>query len=208
LPETGLENSCIDPAADKRRDSIRLSSHLHDRDLVANRIQTENLQRDLSSQMTARAKGADGDSFSFQICWLAHLGQDPKLIRHYMDGPRQDHEIGSRPDGARRGTYAGGSHFGLTRDQGLRRHGSTAGKNRCGIETMLFVKALIFRQPNARMRGDQPRVRNQKLCQRFLRRTYANPASQQRHSQAYLDESPAAHHVTQFSDCRHNDPLL
>ena len=74
LPETGLQRRCIDPAADKRRHSFRLSSHLHDRDLVANRIQAKNLQRHFSRQMTAGAKGADGDSFSFQIRRLAHLG--------------------------------------------------------------------------------------------------------------------------------------
>ena len=50
---------------------LRLLSDLDDRDLVASRIQAKLLQRHFSRQMTAGAKGADGDSFPLQIRRLA-----------------------------------------------------------------------------------------------------------------------------------------
>ncbi len=119
LSKTRLQWRRIDPAGRERRDSIRLGSHLHDGDLVPGGIQAERVQRYFSRQVTARAKGADRNSLAFQIRGLAHLRQNPKLIREDMDRSRQNHKVGSARNCARRRTNAGGSQLRLAGDQRL-----------------------------------------------------------------------------------------
>ena len=138
--------------------------------------------------MAARAEGADGDSLSLQVRGLPHLGMNPELIGENVDQPRENRQVRPRSDGARCGADAGGGQLGLARDQGLRGHRAAPGEHGGNIEAMLPEQALIFSQPDARMRGYQSRMGDQEFLWRLLGlcRLCQNCARQKHQTQTFL----------------------